>query len=194
MTMKIYLALIGLLVVGGATGVWLTQSENVANNSQGSHSSPRAVVDDFRGQTEAPSNIEIPDIQLQDFEGNVVELAQLTGKPLVLNTWATWCPFCVDELPDLATVQEEFGDEVTIVAINRSETLRTAQEYTSDLGLDGSLVFLLDGSDRFYREIGGFSMPETLFINSDGSIHFHKRGVMTIDEIRQRVKALIAAQ
>ena len=132
----------------------------------------------------------LPDLTLPDLNGNDVRLGDLHGKPLVVNTWAAWCPFCVDELPDFATVQQELGDTVQIVAINRAESLGTARGYADDLGLGSDLVLLLDPADSFYTSIGGFAMPETLFINSDGSLNFHKRGVMSIDEIRQRVEAL----
>jgi len=52
------------------------------------------------------------------------------------------------------------------------------------------LIFLLDPKDTFYKSIGGFAMPETLFVNSDGTINFHKRGPMRAEEIRQRVSEL----
>jgi len=132
-----------------------------------------------------------PIIELKDYAGNIISTADFAGKPLVLNAWASWCPFCVNELPDLAAVQEEFGDQVVIIAIDRVETKKVAQSYSDDLGLTDKLIFLLDPGDAFYQAIGGFSMPETLFVNADGTINFHKRGPMAKDEIRQRVQALL---
>lgn len=129
-----------------------------------------------------------PEFSLKDYDGNSVSLADFKGKPVVVNSWAVWCPFCVKELDDFAKVQKEFGDKVTIIAIDRAESLETAKEFTDDLGVTDDLVFLLDPNDSFYQSIGGFSMPETLFVNGDGEIVFHKRGPMDEEEIRMRIK------
>jgi thiol-disulfide isomerase/thioredoxin len=139
---------------------------------------------------EKDAQSDIPNLVLQDFAGNEVRLQDLQGKPLVLNTWASWCSFCVHELPDFVNLQQELGDTVQIVAINRAESISTASDYIDDLGIGSDVLFLLDPSDSFYTSISGFAMPETLFIGVDGTLHFHKRGVMPIEEIRQRVSEL----
>lgn len=133
----------------------------------------------------------LPDLALTAYDGQTVRLRDLRGTPLVVNSWAAWCPFCVKELPDFAAVQTEFGNRVKIVAINREETLEVARGFTDKLGASEKLFYLLDPQDEFYRAIGGFTMPETLFVNAEGRIVFQKRGVMTREEIRQRVTELV---
>lgn len=132
-----------------------------------------------------------PDFHLQDYSGKTLSLADFAGKPLVLNAWATWCPFCREELPAFATAQKEFGDKVVIIAIDRQESLATAKSYTDAQGTTSGLIFLLDPSDSFYQSIGGFSMPETIFVDKSGNIVDHKRGPMDINEIRERIKKII---
>lgn len=66
---------------------------------------------------------DIPNPALEDYNSNEVRLRNFEGRVLVLNSWASWCPFCLDELVDFKTAQKEFGDRVVIVAINREETL-----------------------------------------------------------------------
>ncbi|MEK7636083.1 MAG: TlpA disulfide reductase family protein [Patescibacteria group bacterium] len=132
-----------------------------------------------------------PNFSLQDYNGKTVNLADFIGKPIVLNSWAGWCPFCRKELPDFVTAQKEFGDKVVIVAINRQESLATAKGYTDTQGTSNDLIFLLDPDDSFYKSIGGFSMPETLFIDKNGAIIIHKRGPMDINEIRQKIKEIL---
>lgn len=134
---------------------------------------------------------EIPSPTLKDYQGKEVNLTEFKGKPLVVNSWAVWCPFCVQELKDFAQVQEEFKDEVVIVAVDRAEPLKSAKEYTDEIGLTNKLIFLLDPSDSFYRAIGGFSMPETIFINSQGKVVDHKRGPMDQNEMRQRIQRML---
>ena len=132
-----------------------------------------------------------PDFSLQDYSGKTVSLADFTGKPVVINSWAAWCPFCRKELLDFAAAQKEFGDKVIIIAVDRAESRDTAKRYTDELGVTEGMIFLLDPSDGFYQSIGGFSMPETIFVDKNGNIVDHKRGPMDINEIRERVKKII---
>ena len=131
-------------------------------------------------------------VAITDYEGNEVSLADFEGKKLVVNSWAVWCPFCREELADFAALQEEFPD-ITVMAIDRRESLDKVKSFTDELGVSDKLVFLLDKKDGFYKKIGGFSMPETIFVNSDGSIVFHKRGFMTLDEMKSHVESFLLA-
>jgi thiol-disulfide isomerase/thioredoxin len=134
----------------------------------------------------------MPDVVLKDYDGNEMKLSSYIGKPLVINSWAVWCPFCVKELSDFVLVQKEFTDEVVIIAVNRGESLAEARELSDEPGVVNELNFLLDLDDSFYRAIGGFAMPETIFVDADGRVRFHKRGPMDEEEIRQRVQQLVS--
>jgi thiol-disulfide isomerase/thioredoxin len=165
---KVLLTIVGILIIGGIG--WLTISNRIPND---------------QGQTQ-----KAPDFALQNFNGETVRLSDFAGKPLIINSWAAWCPFCRKELVDFAAVQKEFGDKVAIIAVDRAESLDVAKRYTDELGVTTDLLFLLDPSDNFYQSIGGFSMPETIFVNGNGEIVFHKRGPMDATEIRNRIKEL----
>jgi thiol-disulfide isomerase/thioredoxin len=127
-----------------------------------------------------------------DYAGNEVMLSTLAGRPMVINSWAVWCPFCRKELEDFAFLQEEF-EEVAVIAINRQEPLSKNKEFTDSLGISEKMFFLLDDSDSFYKSIGGFSMPETIFVDSTGEIVVHKRGPMDLDEMRKHTQKIIGA-
>ena len=66
---------------------------------------------------------------------------------MVINAWAAWCPFCKDELPDFAAVQQEFAGDVVFIAIDRAEPLSVAKRYTDELGVTDDMIFLLDPKD-----------------------------------------------
>jgi len=140
-----------------------------------------------------PSNslAKAPDFNLKNYNGNIVNLSDFSGQPIIINSWAVWCPFCIDELVDFATIQEEFKNQVTFIAIDRAESIKIAKKFTDELNISDKLVFLLDPKDSFYRSLGGFSMPETIFVDKDGFIRDHKRGPMPLEEIRQKVIKLI---
>jgi len=138
-------------------------------------------------QSQMKNKREVPQLILEEFEGKKVSISEL-DKPAVINSWAGWCAFCKEELKAFAEAQSEFENKVKIIAINRGEPKQEAIGYTADLGVTNKLTFLLDPGDKFYREIGGFSMPETIFVNSEGKIVFQKRGPMDAEEIKKKIK------
>ncbi|MDA2936155.1 TlpA family protein disulfide reductase [Patescibacteria group bacterium AH-259-L05] len=131
-----------------------------------------------------------PNFSLKNYQGDTVQLSDFKGTPIVINSWAAWCLFCLEELKDFAKLQKEFEDQIVIIAINRAESLSTNKKYTDDSGISNELIFLLDPKDLFYQSIGGFSMPETIFVNEDRTIIFHKRGPMKFNEMQKRTKEL----
>lgn len=124
-----------------------------------------------------------------DERGNCQTLEQYKAPVVVLNAWASWCPFCVEELPDLSRLADEFPD-VPIVAINRGESADDAQDFLKTLTVSKKLNVLFDPTDSFYRFIEGFGMPETVFIDEEGTILFHKRGVMSFEEMENTILLL----
>lgn len=120
-----------------------------------------------------------------DLEGNPVFLDAYKGKPLIINSWASWMPFSKDELVLLNELQTQKGDELTILAINRMENVERVKSYLSTFGIESHVLFLLDQSDNFYKASGGYAMPETIFYRKDGMILFHKRGTLTPEELVQ---------
>lgn len=175
----IYLVIVVIVVVG----ILAVLGSRTASRDNGSGLTT--------GGTGSETFDKVPNLSFTDYNGNKVSLSDFAGTPLVINSWAAWCPFCRKELPDFAEVQREFGDAVVFIAIDRQESLSVAKKYSDELGVSDDLILLLDPKDSFYRAIAGFSMPETIFVDADGNIRDHKRGPMDADEIRQRVEKLL---
>lgn len=148
----------------------------------------------FFRRTQRPDNAPplpprpVSDIAFRTLEGGEIRLSNFRGKFLLVNTWASWCPFCLKELPDFISLKKEYGDDLVILAVNRGEKPEIAKKYAEDLKLGNTLIVFLDPDDALYKEIGGFSMPETIFVDKEGLIREHKRGPMTLEEMRRRVK------
>ena len=117
--------------------------------------------------------------------GDPVDLDEYRGDILVVNSWASWCPFCVTELPHFADLAAEYEAEgVKILAINRKEQPTIARSYLDSIGGVSNIEILLDPDDRFYASIGGITMPETIFYDRAGNVVLHKRGFMDLKEMR----------
>jgi len=176
---KRYLLITAIVIflLGGLLLFWNKKSDS--NPSDKEISSP------------APGQSVLFDLNFTDYDGQQVNFADFTGQPLVINSWAAWCTFCKQELIDFADLQDEFGEQITIIAINRQEPLPVVKEFSSKIDVTGRIILLLDSTDSFYRAIDGFSMPETVFVDTQGNQVYHKRGVMDKDEIRERINSLI---
>lgn len=170
---KIIIIGIGILIIG----IWF-----FIGSGGSSDTSIKTKVNDFD---------RLASLSLIDYRGNVVSLEKFRGTPLVVNSWAVWCPFCRQELPDFAELQKEFDERVVVIAIDRQEPLEKAKGYTDELGITDNMLFLLDSDDSFYKSLGGFSMPETVFINREGEIVVHKRGPMDLNEMREHANKII---
>ena len=149
-------------------------------------------------QEEAGRFNKAPELGLQDFEGKTVHLADFADKEvLVINSWAVWCPFCKEEIPDFVRLQEEFGDKIAIVAIDRGESEEKQKGFIEErekadgLEIDDTLIFLHDPSDSYYKKLGGIGMPVTIFVDQEGNIRSIKQGSMPLEEMRQRVEEIL---
>lgn len=128
-------------------------------------------------------------LTLHSYDGTEVPLSDFRRSLIVAHTWASWCPYCGAELQNLTELKKEFGDAITILAVNRAESLEEARAFTDPLGLSG-IEILLDPDDAFFRSIGGYAMPETVFIDSNSEVIYHQRGPMQMDEVRAQIRAL----
>jgi len=127
---------------------------------------------------------------LKDYQGNDVHLYEFRRKVLIAYAWASWCPYCGAEIQHLSQLKTKYGDEVQIVAINRAESLQDAKAYTDKLDVS-NILYLLDKDDAFFKSIGGYAMPETVFINNTGDVTFHQRGPIQIDAVEQKIQELL---
>lgn len=141
---------------------------------------------------QGPARIPAPlEFTFGDAEGGEVRLADIGGAPIIVYVWASWCPRCREGLEDLAALRREFGEAVRIVALNRAESMETTARFRGISGTATGTIFLSDPDDAYYRAIGGFAMPETLFVDRGGMIRFHKRGPMEREEFRRRIEELL---
>ncbi len=120
----------------------------------------------------------------QELAGEKLNLAELRGKPVVLNFWAGLCPPCRAEMPDLQRFYEETQDEVVMLGIdvgrfNNLGGRRDARNLLKELDITYPAGFTRDGS--VMREYQVISMPTTVFINSKGEVFQSWSGIITRD-------------
>ena len=145
-------------------------------------------------RAQIPSSVfnSLPDITFQHIDGSTVSVSSLRGRSVILDVWASWCQLCSAHISPLSALQKEFGDTLVIIEVNRGESLEMVKKYLEQHSATTGLLFVLDANDSLYQAVGGFSMPETLFLDKEGRIADHTRGPIGIIEMRRRIQNLLA--
>jgi len=135
-----------------------------------------------------------PDFTLPTMTGTDITLSNLQGKPVVLNFWATWCPYCVAELPYFDKAIKEHAGEVTIVALDIQEEASQVKNFLQKLfdGKEVSFIVALDKNAQVASAYGaGRYIPVTFFIDSQGIIRYAKAGAFPDEKNLQDSIALL---
>jgi cytochrome c biogenesis protein CcmG/thiol:disulfide interchange protein DsbE len=130
----------------------------------------------------------LPDGEFARFDGGTTAFADYAGKPLVVNFWASWCPACVNELPEFQAVHDQVGDEVTFVGFANADRRADAVALADEVGLTYTLADDPDGS--LFRSLELIAMPTTVFISADGEIEEVFAGQLTEAALIERVDRL----
>ena len=112
-----------------------------------------------------------PDFTVYDGEQNPVKLSQYSGKPIVLNFWASWCGPCQMEMPHFEQAYLDLGEDIQFLMVNMTsgrETLKSAQDFLAETGYTFPVLFDLD-LDAAYT-YGAYSLPMTVFIDTQGNV------------------------
>lgn len=131
----------------------------------------------------------VPKFQLESLDrpGKVYDSsALLTGKPLLLNVWATWCPTCRAEHQYLNTLATQ---GVRVVGLNYKDDRLKAVNWLNTLGNPYTLS-LYDGDGMLGLDLGVYGAPETFLIDGRGIIRYRHAGDMNEQVWRDELKPL----
>ncbi len=124
-----------------------------------------------------------PDFILSDLSGRSVRLSDYRDQPVIINFWATWCPPCRVEMPDLQRAFQKYASEgLVILALDQNEPAETVGPFFYDeMGL--SFTPLLDINGAVAGMYGVFNFPTSVFVDGSGQVTAVHRGLMTFDQI-----------
>lgn len=120
--------------------------------------------------------------------GGRLRLADLAGKPAVINFWASWCTFCIAEMPDLQKVYASLGGRVEFVGADmldvEGETQGAAEQFARSTGVKYPLIFD-DGGLLYAHFSARLVMPVTVFVRSDGIVAHRLFGPLNEESLRE---------
>ena len=119
-----------------------------------------------------------PDFTLIDLEGNQVSLSDFRGKTVFVNFWATWCPPCRAEMPEIEAVYQEYKDKgVVIIGVDIEETKEEVLQFVQQGGY--SWTFVLDTTGEVTANYKIQAIPTSFFIDREGIIRAMNVGALT---------------
>jgi thiol-disulfide isomerase/thioredoxin len=129
------------------------------------------------------------DFTLEDLKGNKVTLSQLKGKKVYLNFWATWCPPCKAEMPDIEKLYQETKDsDLVILTINVGEDKKTVADFIAKNKYNFPVLLDVKGEVSQLYQVSG--IPTSYFINTDGFLNDTATGGIPFESMKEFVNNL----
>jgi len=129
------------------------------------------------------------DFKLKDLDGKELSLSDLKGKKVFLNFWATWCPPCKAEMPEIETLYQETKDsDLVILAVEIGEPLSTVKSFIDSTKY--SFKVLLDPEQSVASKYNITSIPTSYFIDTNGNIISQNVGGMNIDQMKDYINLI----
>lgn len=129
-------------------------------------------------------SVAVPDFTLPDLEGKSVTLSSFKdASPVLLVFWATWCPYCIEEMPELVRLQNKYGDRLKVLAIDVQESRPRVASFVSSRGI--TLTVLLDEEGDVSRAYGVMGVPTLVVVGKDGM------GVLADNRLTREILAAV---
>jgi peroxiredoxin len=141
----------------------------------------------------APARIGQPisNFTLTDLNGQTHQLSDYAGRPVLINGWATWCPPCRAEMPDLyAFYLAHKADGLELLAINAGESAATSAAFINKQGF--TFPVLIDPNQRVLSGLGVDGFPTSILVGRDGKVKYIHVGQITPDVLQTTIAPLLA--
>jgi peroxiredoxin len=166
----------GLVVVGAAT--WLLLPSLVAGGQTGVTAIPAQV------------SYPAPDLSLTNLQGNLVSLSDYRGQIVLVNNWATWCPPCKEEMPELQAFYDAHKDlNFTIIAIEAGEPVNEVADFVRRYGL--TFPVWLDPTLKATAAFRNPGLPSSYVIDASGRVRLAWAGAVSRETLEQYVTPLL---
>lgn len=132
-----------------------------------------------------------PDFNLKDQYGVTHSLENYKGKVIFLNFWATWCPPCKKEMPDVESIYKEYEEnkkDVIILGIN-SEKENEVKKFLKDRGYTFPTV--IDENSEVMRKYFIQAFPTSFVIDKEGNVYGYVMGGLTKEQIKQVIEEVL---
>lgn len=159
-------------------------------------SAPRAVLASARpddgavtirfAKNPAPA----PPFLTHDLDGNVISTASWHGKVTLLTFWATWCPPCRAEIPQLIALQKQYADKLQVIGVSVDEApAEEVQQFVKTVGINYPVVMVTP--DILHGYGGVPALPTSFVLNTDARVVQKHVGLYPADVYDREIRALL---
>jgi thiol-disulfide isomerase/thioredoxin len=148
------------LVVGGFMAVRYTQriGQELTSESDNTRGKPRVRF--------VKNPARLPELTLKTLDGRTITTKDLEGKVTIFNFWATWCPPCRAEIPDLVKLQEQYRDHVVIIGVSSDEgPSEMVSKFAADYKINYPIVMETPEITKAFPGI--FALPTTFVVSPE---------------------------
>lgn len=134
--------------------------------------------------------VQVAPVDLMDLEGRQFRLTDLRGKVVLVNFWATWCPPCRQEIPDLIALQEKYRDRLQVIGISEDESSpQLVKAYATANGINYPIVMETGEIRRAFPAV--HALPTTFLLDREGRLVKKQVGLLNaaLTEVETRALA-----
>ena len=132
-----------------------------------------------------------PELRLKDINGRALRLSDYRGKVVLLNFWATWCPPCRKEVPDLIRLQRDYRKQgLRVIGVTYPpQTLSEVRRFARQMGINYPVA--LGKKQTSLEFTSSENLPLTIVIGRDGTIREVIEGILLPEEFQSKIKPLL---
>lgn len=124
-----------------------------------------------------------PNFSLKNMNNEEIALRDLEGQKVFINFWASWCPPCKAEMPDIEKLHENHGEDIKIIAVNLEEAKEKVEKYLENEDLN--FTVLLDKNKNVANKYLIRAIPTSYFLNKNGIIIEKNLGVLSYEKMKE---------
>lgn len=130
-----------------------------------------------------------PDFTLQTLDGKEAKLSDFRGKPVFVNFWATWCPPCRAEMPDMQELYDNM--DIEVLAVNMTDT-ESSEDGVASFAADMELTFpvLMDTEGTVSDKYNVKAYPTSYMVDAEGKISHVAYGAMNYNTMVQEFEKM----
>ena len=126
----------------------------------------------------------LPPLQLSCLTpGPTIDLAALSGRPVLVNLWASWCGPCREEMPALQAAHEQYGEQVQFLGVDSKDTTEAGAAFLDDIGVTYPQV--VDPEGELLNHLGVPGLPVTVLLDEEGRIAATHIGQLDSESIEE---------